>query len=184
MNLAITNQLALSVALAFAILSPGTVVAAGWRERGKQINQGSGGANRVVFIPGDVKTGRAGNFAPVARKSTTNPAALAQLDELHTMSVWAYDGVNSNDEMAQVEAVEALLELAIQAVHFAVSADTGQALGGANVKWIDKTWTISSVEITYGREVLVTFTIATSYKAQTVPTCTPGTAIISRNPAS
>ena len=81
--------------------SPGTVVAFGAREVGKQINQGTGRANRVVFVPDD--DGGLGDYAP-PRSPGGNPRVIWELTNSGRVYVWAYDGTGPEDERKQFDA--------------------------------------------------------------------------------
>jgi hypothetical protein len=134
------------------------VGAAGWKERFKQNNQGPGGANRVCFIPGDPTSGRDGKLKR-GRQTSTNPRTLLEWDRTITISVWACDNSNRNDEGKQIAAVEALLERTIQAVQRAYDPETGQLVGAANVVWDGVTWNVANTDMAFGREVLVPITL-------------------------
>jgi hypothetical protein len=128
------------------------VVALGWRERTKQINQGPGGANRVVFTPSD-DNGRGGRIIgtqqPGARtfgtgQDKTTTRALFDWERTVIVSVWALDRTKPTDEAAQIEAVETLFEWVVRAV---------QQSAYANAKWTDVNWTVEPVEHAFGREL-------------------------------
>lgn len=138
-----------------------TTVKVGWKERAKQINQGGGRANRVVFIPSD-PSGKSGSLtAPHfagdrdVRAAIDAPRAatmreLAGWNRIVTVSVWACDGEHPEDEEAQIEALETLFEWTVRAVHSAPGAF-------ANAQWGDVTCTPIQ-ERQFGRELLVGLT--------------------------
>lgn len=140
------------------------VVTAGFRERHKQLTQGPGRANRVVFIPGDPTSGRAGRIGPVRNPgprdvfSATDPTkrvgtvrSISDWDRLITLSVWAHDGDAPTDELAQIDAVTRLLEWTKRAVDNARQAD---------LVWGEATFTPPGVRApAFGQEVLVTLTL-------------------------
>lgn len=97
----------------FAADGEGTAVFFGKRESAKQINQGTGRANRVVVDPRDGST--AGAFAP-PRFSTGNPKTVASFLPSATLFLWAADLTKPNDELAQYEAVTALQRRVVAAV--------------------------------------------------------------------
>lgn len=157
--------LARGVRAYFAGTNVSANVAVGWTARSRIDNQGEGGANRVVFIPGvlDPNTG-----APKAMKAGTfdrngaqnhiaqSPArrALAWWHEPITVSVWAVDPERPQDEEAQIEATEALLEQTVRAIHNAVDPETKAPVGFANVEqWGDPVWTVPPGENSFGREL-------------------------------
>jgi hypothetical protein len=146
------------------------VVDVGWNKRGRQTNQGPGGASRVVFMPGAMpdpsagpqKAMRAGRIDRNAPQNhvTLDPhlRALAWWHEEITVSVWGVDlstPGSSADEEKQIEATEALLESTMQAIHGAVDPDTGQPAGFASIEdWGESVWTVPPGENAFGREIL------------------------------
>lgn len=135
------------------------VVAAGWKVRLDQNNQGPGRANRVVIVPGDLN-GKAGKIVqPLERgeRLIGDPShpdgstrAIADWDRVVTLSIWAYDGDFPNDELAQIIAVETLLELTKRAV---------DRVAGASVTWGDSAWSPPK-ERQFGAELLVGLTFS------------------------
>ena len=104
------------------------VVARGWKARAEQINQGSGRANRVVFMgskpdgsAGEIVNPRQGRFEigddPAHPDVEIRP--LADWVRSLQVSVWAYDGANANDEGKQDDALWALFTSVQQAVQAA-----------------------------------------------------------------
>ncbi|WP_437606258.1 hypothetical protein WMF20_35400 [Sorangium sp. So ce834] len=87
----------------------------GRREPAKQINQGVGRANRVVFSPGDDGGGLGGYEAPV--KPGRNPRPIWDWLLVARVYVWAYDGSAPNDEALQWDAVTELHDLVLEAIH-------------------------------------------------------------------
>jgi hypothetical protein len=87
----------------------------GNREVGKQINQGAGRANRVVFAPGD-DSGALGGYEPPA-KIGRNPRSLWDWAIASRVYVWAYDPSAPNDEAVQWDAVTELHDVVIEAIH-------------------------------------------------------------------
>ncbi len=126
-----------------------TNVSLGWKEPAKQLNQGSGRANRVVFIPSD-PSGKGGALGaahqPGARSfgGDTTVRALCTWERNLVVSVWAIDADAPNDEEAQIEAVETLFELTIRAVH---------DFAKVNAQWGDTSWVASTSERQFGREL-------------------------------
>ncbi len=124
-------------------------VSLGWRERTKQINQGPGGANRVVFTPSD-DSGRGGEIVatqqPGQRKSSdgTSRRALFDWDRYLVVSVWGVDGTSPEDESLQIEATETLFERVMQGV---------QNFAGQGAHWGSVTWTNSPLERAFGKEL-------------------------------
>lgn len=97
----------------------------GRRERGKTINQGAGGANRVVISPGTPQ-GKMGRMSldgiqPGPRAAFGRARALTSWESIATVYVWAADNTQRESEVAQYCAAVDLLESTIQAIHsFAV----------------------------------------------------------------
>lgn len=104
--------------------SPSTSIVFGEREIAKQINQGTGRANRVVFAPGD-EGGALGSYEPPARPGmrsavgATNQRARSLWDWrlAARVYVWAYDGTAAEDERAQWRAMVELHDLVVEAIH-------------------------------------------------------------------
>ena len=92
----------------------------GEREVAKQINQGAGRANRVVFAPGDDGGNLGAYDAPV--KPGRNPRSLWDWMLLFRVYVWAYDGTKPEDELAQWAAVVELHDVVVEALHPFVAA--------------------------------------------------------------
>lgn len=104
--------------------------------------QGPGGANRVVFVPFDPKSGAGGQFSPPGHMGSFDvereaddpddpPVRVASLRTLADwqrqmlISVWARDAANPEDELAHAVAVEDLVEKTMQAIFATGLADVG-----------------------------------------------------------
>jgi hypothetical protein len=132
------------VASFFAANGITAVVDVGWRKRDRQINQGPGGANRVVFTPSN-DDGDGGSMGPVrfpgnrnVRDAVDSPPvatirSLASWERLVLVSVWGVDSTDQQNESAQIEATETLLEWVVRAVHSAPGAFAAASFG--KVKW-------------------------------------------------
>jgi len=118
-------------------------VVLGEREPAKQINQGPGRANRVVFAPGD-DSGKAGQYT-AARNPGRNPRPLRTWNALCRVYVWAFDGAAPNDEEAQYEAVWVLHDWTVRAIHR--KAHGTYQLG-------DPRWHSSPKERVFGKELV------------------------------
>ena len=92
----------------------------GEREIGKQINQGPGRANRVVFAPGDENGGLGGYQGPV--KPGRNPRSLWDWMLLFRLYIWAYDGSKPEDELVQWAALVELHDCVMEVIHPFVAA--------------------------------------------------------------
>jgi len=88
----------------------------GWRELAKQVNQGPGQANRVVFVPGTVPDGDMGKDLP-ARNPGRVPRPIATVAEIVTIEVWGYDASAPENELKQYEAARFLYDAVRAAVY-------------------------------------------------------------------
>ena len=155
-------------------------VSFGWREREKIINQGPGGASRIVVIPGNPRTGAAGKFTR-GHQTSSNPRVLLTWSKLATLSVWGVDTTSLTNEAKQAVATETLVELAVQALHNAVDPDTGDPLGVGNITWGDPEWGApSNTNQYFGRELLISFTQHGPLFDQAYAVITNATAVVSR----
>lgn len=133
----------------------------GWRKRTQGVNQGAGGANRVLFSPSD-ESGDGGELMPPRfpgarqlRGAADATPALASIRSLVNwnrkvqLSIWAVDPDPTKRavERAQIAATEALLEWTVRAVHSAPGAF-------AAVKFSKAKWT-QPVERSFGLEILI-----------------------------
>lgn len=126
-----------------------SVAALGWREYRKIHQPGPGARNRVVFLPSDPKSGRGGKFLPQARNIGVQPRAVATIERDLLVSVWAVDRSSAEalaSDLAQIEAVETLLESTVQAV---------RSFAHADATWGGFTWGLEPLEHAHGREILV-----------------------------
>lgn len=156
------EHLVVGVTAFFAALDEATEVLTGYRERAKQLTQGGGGANRVIFLPGD-PSGAAGKIAPprdVGRQILTeNDVPIAEVrpvaswERQFTISVWGVDKDKPRDELAQSVATVALFEKTVQAIEQVAHA------GGPNLEWGSVSWTLPR-EATFGSELLVSVQLA------------------------
>lgn len=155
-------------------------VEAGWKAREQILNQGPGGAGRIVLVHGKVPPGnvtgpydagtieqpriaqRRGSVA--AGNYVDNPRPLRQWSRIVTLSVWGVDATQLDDDVAQSDAAEELLERAMQAIHSAVYIDPDNGsqtpAGLADVKWQGLVWNVVSQNFGFGRELLAYFTHA------------------------
>jgi hypothetical protein len=135
----------------------------GWKKRTQQINQGPGGANRVVFTPSASDDGDAGELLPVrfpgdrnirTAPNTTPVATVKSLLDWKRAALVSVWGVDQSDksEAAQIEATEALFEWVVRAVHAAPGAF------GA-VEWGAAQWTVPA-ERSFGLELRAGFTFS------------------------
>lgn len=134
-------------------------VEVGWRRRPQQINQGTGGANRVVFSPSIGDSGGAivsARFPGNRRVRDGSGNLVGDVRSLQdwtrecTVSVWAVDATDLHNEELQIAATESLFEWVVRAVHVAPGAF-------AEAKFTDVKWTIPA-ERSYGVELLASLT--------------------------
>lgn len=128
-------------------------VSLGWKQPAKNINEGPGGANRVVFIPSD-PTGKGGKLVGTqqpgprqfgnAGSEDTAARALFDWERYIVVSVWAVDASDPHNEEKQIEAVETLFEWVLRAVQYAAKN---------NARWGDVAWMTSPTEQMFGREL-------------------------------
>lgn len=63
----------------------------GWTKEARQDNQAPTTGNRIVFVPGDDKDGRAGDDVAARWPGDEFERPIANLDEVFTVYLWAYD---------------------------------------------------------------------------------------------
>jgi len=129
----------------------------GPREPAKQINQGTGRANRVVFSPGD-PTGKAGSYegAKVTRRGPTFSGrkaskALLTFRERATVYCWAVDATTKdtlNDESKQYDAARLLHDDVIRAIYRSPNVGHGSFTVSA------PQWLRDKKERVYGAEIM------------------------------
>ena len=105
-----------------------TVFATFNRERFRQINQGHGTANRVVFLfGGDDDDESIGELEGARNKDTAgdpyNPRSLYTWAKRGVVSIWACDTTKTNDELAQIAAIENLFEWTMRAIQETAAKD-------------------------------------------------------------
>lgn len=134
----------------FALEGPTANVVFGKREPAKQINQGPGRANRVVFVPGD-PAGKAGKYegAKIARVPLAERRirSLGTLRELATVYCWAYDFDAPNDEAAQYEAARTLHDYVVRAIYRSPN------VGHGSYTLLSPGWAQKSTERKFGAEL-------------------------------
>lgn len=175
-----------AVRLWFAARTEGvSVPPVGWRQRVQKLNEGTGRANRVLFMPGAIASGDVPEVTDLGkllrgRQSSNNPRVLFEWDIPFTMSVWAVDMTDRNDEQLQIIAVTNLLELALQAVHNArlpenpgdpasplISVGLANLITPATVRIVTR-----NAEQYFGREILVGMSMKTPLYDKTFATGT------------
>lgn len=127
----------------------------GWREVHRQQTK----PRRVVWVPGD-PTGKAGKLlgatkAPIATSTRTGQAAkarnLADLDELFTVYVQAYDPTDPDNELKQYNEARLLFDALIAAIYR--SSHEGHAVGVVHVD--DPIWSVNQNEQKHGGRLTV-----------------------------
>lgn len=95
----------------------------GKRELAKSgVNQGTGRANRVVFVPG-ADGGALGAYGPPAKQShnapngARGPRGLWDWAVIARVYVWTYDSSEAENEFAQWKALVELHDSVIEAIH-------------------------------------------------------------------
>lgn len=133
----------------------------GWREPAKQINQGLGTANRVIFVPGnELRIGAYG----AAKYPGRNPRPMGSLVEQFTVYVWAYDSTAPNDELVQYRAWRLLHDAVVRAVFLA-----GKRVG-SQILLTDGQYIRPPNERIYGVEAKLIFTADTMIPDAPFPT--------------
>lgn len=136
------------------ITNVSALVEFGRRRRSYQVNQGTGGANRVIFSPGDAsgKLGKIeGTEHPGRRAAADNARELASATGILVVYVWAVaPDRDVTDEEAQWDAVLDLQEHVIRAVH---------AVAGRWHAWGDWGLAPNPQEHVYGVELISSLTI-------------------------
>lgn len=166
------------------------VVDFGLKARSKSINQGTGGANRVVLIPGKVdpsagipKALDAGAFTQ-PRHHSDNPRELVWFHKIVSVSVWGVDATDAatlQDPLKQYAATIALLEKTYQALHYAeytTPDNVTHTAGLADLILKDGKWVAPPVENAFGVEFLATFEHNAPLFDRVLGTATPQPAII------
>lgn len=147
---------AMSAILAADVIPPPTMKF-GWKEVAKQINQGTGRANRIVFAPGDEHFEFGKDLAP--DKPGRNPRPLATEEELFTAYIWAVDNSDRNNERLQYEAARALYDAWRRALYLATHTDGDNGIGPAAV--VMQRWSKSGdrLERPFGAEIIAVCTV-------------------------
>lgn len=119
--------------------------------------------SRVVMIDGvfdgsnPAKPIKAGTFGAPWQKQSQNPRELASWPRPFTLSIRGVDRTRLDDESAQLEAMDQLIESTFQAVWNATD-ERGRNVGQANVEWGEGIWMVPPVQQAFGRELLVNCT--------------------------
>lgn len=145
-------------------------VSVGWKAPTKRINEGPGGANRVVLIPTD-PSGRAGRFV-IGTTTHHTPKPIATWEQNIVVAVWAVDASSPDalaDDEKQFTAVNDLLENTMEAIRGVAHA---AAIPG------EINFLLEPLELAYGREARVSYVLKSELFARDYATRTPGTLIM------
>lgn len=157
---------------------PGTNIVFGWKERWKQINEGTNGANRVVMLPGDengqdgplegangpgegiVADGTIANVqgANVIVQPTQVSVAARTIfvgQDYVTFSIWAAEQTTA-DEIAQQQVIRQLYEYVLRACK-------NSTIGEGNLVWIKRGFNINQNERRFGVEYVAVAQLETPY---------------------
>jgi hypothetical protein len=166
----------------FEAVDPKVSVVFGRRERWKQINQGTDGANRIVMMPGKLEDGGDGELGGVDGPgemldgTTATPRGLFRQEKVVTFSIWVADTTNdpqAQDEAQQEEVLEHMFELLLQALSRAPS-------GAAEVVPGSYRYNANPNELRFGIEYLAEFTLGTVYHDQESEWVLPSGAHVTR----
>lgn len=177
----------------FAAQSWNASIAFGRKARDLIINQGPGGANRVVFIPGALDPNQtapssvdAGEFTEPRGPGGTNPRRLYWWHQPATLSIWAVDTSDLTDDAKQHAALVTLIEQTMIAIRRAVYTDVnGNKLnvGLADVRPQNAQYRAPPVNLRFGDEFFCHLDLNGPILDLTIDTTTPQPAI-NRDPAS
>jgi len=130
-------------------------ISVGWKKRTLFVNEGPGGANRVVFVPCEPSGGSAGEITgakQVGPRDVTDSdgnlvasvRALRTWERMLFVSIWGVDASDVDDEEKQIEATDTLFEQVVQGVEHAA---------GPNAVWVDPRFNMRVIERTFGHEM-------------------------------
>lgn len=145
-------------------LDPAPACFFGWREPGKQLNQGTGGANRILLVPGD-PGGKVGDIEG-GKRPGRDPNGLATMVEVATLYLWSYDATDPTDARLQWRAARRLHDVVIP---LCIRAFRGRW------KQMAKTWLRSDLERPFGAEMQVVFAVESMIPDDLVPQVAGGT---------
>lgn len=104
-----------AVVTELATTSPGTAVLWGKKQLAQTVNQGTGRANRVVFVPGEGDA--LGGYAPPQKMTGRAGRSLADWQVPATVHVWAHDASAAENELVQWKAMVELHDTVITAIN-------------------------------------------------------------------
>lgn len=127
---------------------------------------------RVVIVDGlfdgslQPKTLDAGQLTDPVKAASYNPREIAAWERPITFCVRGVDPTELENEAAQIEAQENLIESTLQAIRSGINPQATNLPtrpGGANVKFAKAVWVHPPVEFAYGKELLVQATLAANF---------------------
>ena len=152
-----------------------TNVVFGFKERTKQINQGVGGGNRIVIIPGRLPNGDDGDIVAAVGPGG-NPRKLWTQEKIVTFSLWAgapsADSVNEESLSASLDVMQAQIFSALQ-----------DAIGN-NATWRASRFNADPIETRFGLEYLIELSISATYRALEQGVIATPTPIVNKGPVT
>ena len=143
-------------------ITPPALTVSGYNQREQQVNQGAGGANRIILMPGSWPDGadQGELVEPVRRKGILH-RVNATWRRVVTMSCWGVDTSNPLDTNPerQIQAVSSLMNTA----HAGLRAVLRQDFDGTGRVFRDPK--VSSGNQAFGQELLVQFSFLCEMRA-------------------
>jgi hypothetical protein len=127
----------------------------GFREPAMQ-SEGVGGANRIVFVPGDRGARFARDLPP--RNPGRDPRSLGTKDEFVTVHIWAADATDLTNERLQYRACRLLYDAFFRAVYLVSHSDGDVGVGP--VSFVDESWDADHIERGYGYVIIAVLSVA------------------------
>lgn len=133
-------------------ITPPAVGITGFNQREQQLNQGPGGANRVLLMPGSWPDGgNQGKLVEPRRRRGITHRVNATWERVVTASVWAADTTALSSPEAQLQAVSSLMNTTHAALRQILEGD----FPGTGEVFSDTTRTAN---LAFGQELLMQFT--------------------------
>lgn len=171
------------VAEYFATVDPGVSVQFGAIARWEQLNQGTGGANRIVIVPGRLPDGDDGDVdaAPGPGEHIDPdthaivPRMIAAQPRFITISVWAAADGATPSARERHEVLEQLIERTLRAGNHSLA-------NLANGQWGRGRYNRNPAELRFGDEYLLEIVIETQWLDSPPVAVFPAAANVGRNP--
>lgn len=156
------------------------VIAFGWKEREIQLNQDAEGGNRIVFMPGSGLSKRTYGTIARSERSEVSPRANRRWDLPATVSIWAVDTTNLDDDRLQWSAVTGMVERLVQAIddYATVENPTSSTVVDFGTPYQDE----FSVNRHYGVELLVPMAVRTYLRGIPLDQVTNPTVVVTKEP--